>query len=86
MTVTPDQARLQEPAISAEDAKLWRDRWRQAAEMDQQLRAERIQSIDWKRDWPWISGLLNLGVQFSQPRLPVSLIVYRRRLVEWQSR
>ena len=39
MIVTPDQARLQEPAISPEDAKLWRDRWRQAAEMDRQLRA-----------------------------------------------
>lgn len=82
MTALPHADAPQTPPISPEEGKIWRDRWRQASEMDRQIRAQRIRGIDWERDWPWIDGLLRLGVKFADPRLPVGLMEYRRRLEE----
>lgn len=68
--------------LSPAEARLWRQRWEQASAVDRRLRAERIRAIDWDNDWPWIDGLLRIGVAFAKPRLPTSLIEYRRRLAE----
>ena len=67
-------------ALTAEQVKKWRARWKRAEQLDDQLRQERLRRLSWQEQWPIVDDLLTLAARHSQPRYPTRLIEYRRRL------